>query len=29
MARMRMSLSRLIWAAMPLLVFVIDGGRRW
>jgi len=29
MARMRMSLSRLVWAAMPLLVLVIDGGRRW
>jgi hypothetical protein len=29
MARMRMSLSRLFWAAMPLLVLVIDGGRRW
>jgi hypothetical protein len=29
MARLRMSLVRLVWAAIPLLTIVIDGGRRW
>jgi hypothetical protein len=29
MARLRMSLARLILAATPALAFVIDAGRRW
>ena len=29
MARLRSSLVRLVWAAIPLVVIVLDGGRRW
>jgi hypothetical protein len=29
MARLRWSLVRFVWAAVPLLTIVIDGGRRW
>jgi len=29
MARLRSSLVRLAWAALPLLTIMLEGGRRW